>query len=60
MRSNINYFKIGVVRMRVCEICGAKEEVETKENEEIVSVILHVCESCREDRKWSHYENWAF
>jgi ribosome-binding protein aMBF1 (putative translation factor) len=46
--------------MRVCEICGAKEEEDTKGDEEFQSVILHVCESCREDRKWSHYENWAF
>jgi ribosome-binding protein aMBF1 (putative translation factor) len=46
--------------MKVCEICGAKQEEETKEHEEFESVILHVCESCREDRRWSHYEDWTF
>jgi hypothetical protein len=50
----------GAVRMRVCEICGTKEEIDTKGNEECASVILHICESCREDQKWSGYENWLF
>ncbi|MDP4106176.1 MAG: hypothetical protein Q8935_14660 [Bacillota bacterium] len=46
--------------MRVCEICGTKEEIDTKGNEECASVILHICESCRDDQKWSGYENWLF
>jgi ribosome-binding protein aMBF1 (putative translation factor) len=46
--------------MKVCEICGKREDSEAKEHEAIESVILHVCESCREDRKWSQYENWVF
>jgi hypothetical protein len=60
LNNELNIFVKGVERMRVCEICGAKEKVEKKENEEIVPVILHVCETCREDRKWSHYDNWVF
>ncbi len=47
--------------MKICEVCGAKEEVETNEEEETYSsVILHVCESCREDRKLSHFEDFLF
>ncbi|MDP4083923.1 MAG: hypothetical protein Q8934_04820 [Bacillota bacterium] len=46
--------------MKICEICGTKEENEKENQESFESVTLHVCESCREDRKWNHYENWAF
>lgn len=46
--------------MRVCEICGMKEDVEKNDSEKIEAVILHICENCREERKWSYNENWAF
>ncbi|MGG5254149.1 hypothetical protein ACQYAD_11700 [Neobacillus sp. SM06] len=46
--------------MKICEVCGAKEEVEANEEESFSSVILHVCENCREDRKLSHFEDFIF
>jgi ribosome-binding protein aMBF1 (putative translation factor) len=46
--------------MRICEICGEKDDTEIAVPEKNESVLLHVCENCREDRKWSHYENWEF
>lgn len=46
--------------MKICEICGSKEEVKNEDQENFDSVTLHVCESCREERKWYHFENWAF
>lgn len=40
--------------MWLCEVCGAKEEIEETINEEEVmqAFTLHICESCREDRKY--------
>ncbi|MDQ0202051.1 hypothetical protein [Neobacillus ginsengisoli] len=43
--------------MKICEVCGTKEEMENNGEETIVSIILHVCESCMEDRKWHIIEN---
>ena len=43
--------------MKICEVCGSKEEMDNSNEETIVSVILHVCERCREDRKWHNFEN---
>jgi ribosome-binding protein aMBF1 (putative translation factor) len=37
--------------VRLCEICGTKENYVEIENEVIQEVTLHVCESCRDDRK---------
>jgi hypothetical protein len=45
--------------MKICEVCGSKEELENNEQETMESVTLHVCESCREDRKWHTPENWT-
>ncbi|WP_180953631.1 hypothetical protein [Bacillus sp. T33-2] len=46
--------------MRLCEVCGTKEEMDGRETEVMEHVILHVCESCREDRKMNPIENWVF
>jgi ribosome-binding protein aMBF1 (putative translation factor) len=43
--------------MKICEVCGSKEDMENNDLETMESVILHVCESCREDRKWHTLEN---
>lgn len=47
--------------LKVCEICGSKETTENSDDQEIMSsIILHVCESCRDDRKWEHFEEHGF
>lgn len=46
--------------MKICEICGSKEEIENNDQATMSSVILHVCESCREDRKLPHFEDYIF
>lgn len=39
--------------MWLCEVCGAKEEIEETNEEEVMQAFtLHICESCREDRKY--------
>lgn len=42
--------------MRLCEVCGTKEDLEERNEEEAVqsTVTLHVCDHCREDRKLNH------
>ncbi len=42
--------------MRLCEVCGIKEDPEEWDEEGAVqsAVTLHICESCREDRKHNH------
>ena len=45
--------------MRICEVCGFKEEEEIRDQEEMQQVDLHVCESCRQDRKYNPL-NWIF
>lgn len=43
--------------MRVCEICGSQEEVEQNTDSPVIeSVVLHVCKSCQEDRKWHTFD----
>jgi ribosome-binding protein aMBF1 (putative translation factor) len=42
--------------MRVCEICGIKEEMEQNVEGTIETVVLHVCKSCQEDRKWHTFD----
>jgi ribosome-binding protein aMBF1 (putative translation factor) len=46
--------------LRLCEVCGTKEDFEKQEDEMIQAVTLHVCESCREDRKFHTLGDWAF
>jgi len=46
--------------MRLCEVCGTKEDYEDKNEEMIQAVTLHVCENCREDRKVHSLPDWAF
>ncbi|USK60014.1 hypothetical protein [Peribacillus asahii] len=45
--------------MKMCEVCGSKEEIDNKEELAMESVSLHVCESCREDRKWHTFDNFS-
>lgn len=49
-----------MIQMKICEVCGSKEKTEINEQETTSSIILHVCESCREDRKLSHFEDFEF
>jgi ribosome-binding protein aMBF1 (putative translation factor) len=37
--------------MRICEVCGRKEGFVENQEEIFQAVKLHVCDSCREDRK---------
>lgn len=37
--------------MNLCEICGAKDGLEENTEETFQSVMLHICENCRNDRK---------
>lgn len=46
--------------MRLCEICGTKENYVEKEDEVIQEVTLHICESCREDRRFHPMEDFAY
>ncbi len=47
--------------MQLCEVCGEKEDFEETNNEEMIqSVTLHICESCREDRKAHSLGKWHF
>ncbi|WP_180960115.1 hypothetical protein [Neobacillus cucumis] len=43
--------------MKVCEICGVKEEMEPNMEGTIQSVVLHVCKSCQEDCKWHTFDD---
>lgn len=45
--------------MRLCEVCGMKEEPELVDPDEKDHVVLHVCESCRQERKYNPL-NWIF
>ncbi|WP_267897314.1 hypothetical protein [Peribacillus saganii] len=36
--------------MKVCEICGSKEEMEVAEEETYSRKLIHICETCRDDR----------
>ncbi|WP_257985794.1 hypothetical protein [Bacillus sp. M6-12] len=36
--------------MKVCEICGAKEEMDVLEEEANYRKLIHICETCRDDR----------
>lgn len=47
---------IEVKPLRLCEVCGTKEDLEEEYEQEAVqsAVTLHICESCREDRKVIH------
>jgi hypothetical protein len=38
--------------MRVCELCGTEEEME---NESEQTRRLHLCENCRNDRKFEAF-----
>lgn len=42
--------------MKVCEICGLQEDTEQTVKGATESVILHVCKSCQEDRKWHTFD----
>ncbi|MEO2076356.1 MAG: hypothetical protein ABGX20_13375 [Bacillus sp. (in: firmicutes)] len=43
--------------MRVCEICGSQEgEEQSVEETTFRAVVLHVCKSCQEDRKWHTFD----
>lgn len=47
--------------MKICEVCGAKEQVEEMLPQATIEMIsLHVCENCREDRKWHTSEKMEF
>lgn len=46
--------------MKLCEVCGTKEDFEDQNEDVIQAVTLHVCESCREDRKVHSLPDWAF
>ncbi|MDQ0245527.1 hypothetical protein J2S09_003104 [Bacillus fengqiuensis] len=43
--------------MRVCELCGIEEEVEMDEHEQMPIRMLHICESCQNDRHFNSFEN---
>ncbi|MEH7301070.1 hypothetical protein [Neobacillus drentensis] len=43
--------------MKVCEICGLQEDTEQNVEGAIESVLLHVCKSCQEDRKWHTFDD---
>lgn len=45
--------------MRVCEVCGCEEKIENKENELIQTGLLHICESCQNDRKVYSFDHHA-
>jgi hypothetical protein len=38
--------------MRICEVCGLEEEMENQENESMTMGSLHICENCRNDRRF--------
>ena len=42
--------------MRVCELCGI-EEVEMDEHEQVPIRMLHLCESCQNDRYFESVED---
>ncbi len=46
--------------MRICEVCGRKEGFVEQQEEMFQAVKLHVCESCREDRKTQPLGDWAY
>ncbi|MFD4930346.1 hypothetical protein ACFWMS_15690 [Peribacillus butanolivorans] len=42
--------------MRVCELCGLEEELENVNKDESVPTrMLHLCENCRNDRKFDNF-----
>jgi ribosome-binding protein aMBF1 (putative translation factor) len=46
--------------MRICEVCGRKDVSENKEEKLFQPVRLHVCESCKQDRRMTPLGDWAF
>ncbi|WP_170008134.1 hypothetical protein [Bacillus fonticola] len=43
--------------MRVCEVCGAEEEVMNLDSQEVAHTrMLHLCEDCRNDRKFESFQ----
>jgi ribosome-binding protein aMBF1 (putative translation factor) len=46
--------------MRICEVCGRKEGFEDNQEDLFQAVKLHVCDSCRKDRKIPPLGDWAY
>jgi ribosome-binding protein aMBF1 (putative translation factor) len=42
--------------MKLCEVCGTVEEMEKSEIEVKQFQLLHVCESCQNDRKLHSFD----
>ncbi len=44
--------------MKVCEVCGSIDRMVQEENELSSSKrVLHVCENCRNDRKFPSFDS---
>ncbi|WP_199880659.1 hypothetical protein [Bacillus massiliglaciei] len=42
--------------MKICELCGMEEETENNGKTEAVQTrMLHLCENCRNDRKFEMF-----
>lgn len=43
--------------MRVCEVCGAEEQMEIESSVVMQIRMLHICDNCRSDRSFQTAQN---